>query len=991
MPLPSPLLEEFSRRLEEPLAWAMRCIREVVASSGQADDRWQAVWAAAGPGQQRAMADLIRLLRADRDVAQRWLEPPPDAALIERWWAVARGASTQLRPEVEQEPALHSALGRLRERYLEASSTANPEAALKALLPELAALRGQSRHPGTEREVLEFQAELHYELGRRLAQAKHPEEAIREFGESLRLATDHELPALADAARLALAGHYRRGAADIDEALRQILPLWRQGGSGPPTLGRARLAVQLAHIYTQVRDHYECRRYIRQAEACLQAVGLDYPIDRSFPTALSAWLAALQPSARLPNDLRRDLYGALTLHIEIAKLYTDLLPEGPARGPWYERVDSLTTVTQELQEADQRRYREDARLMEGLYAEGNASPRSPALDFPTPAAATLSARIDGYRRRLDADGGDEDLVKALRADLEQAGQLALSHLRLAFHWLLGEALAGMERNDEAMTEFRKAYALSMADGDLDSALYALNWELICYAAEQHQERLDLCCRAIGLIEKARRDISTPYQQSAFLADKQSFYQLGMIAAFKLGQYEEMLRIGELIKSRNLQLPNAADRRDAPRRAALKNKLEAIAIRLQSTTEVESVDLRRERQLLWDQWAVDQAALSTAAERPEWSLPALQATLKAGEAILSYHLLDASVLLVGAIDRERVVFVRQLAKAEGWLARLAPLPAPGFAAAFRARVAAGQQRGIRLPTAGKDEEWDGRPLADFLLPAALHPLLADKDRLYVAPHRQLHEVPFQMLPFREGFLIEQFAISYLPNLSCRLFPTPAASPGGLLLVGADQYAPAGRRRLPNLPGAAGEVRELESAYAHKGTPLRALLNEGATRHRLQALDETGELAGFRVLHLALHGEDLPGDAPLDARLFLRDAPIDGFDISLWRLRADLVVLSCCFAGSRPVAGRGLQYLPGDDLFGLQAAFFAAGARRVLGALWPVDDEAGKRLMLLFHRRLADQEPARALQSATLAYLREAPEERQHPAYWAPFFLTELYKL
>ncbi|WP_296896052.1 CHAT domain-containing protein, partial [Thiohalocapsa sp.] len=769
-----------------------------------------------------------------------------------------------------------------------------PVAALQAVLPELEGLQTQSRQPDTIREVRAFQAELHYELGQRFAQARQPEAAVRAFQDGLHIATTYGGTALADAARLALAGLYRRGAADIDAALRQILPLWQERDGGTATLDRARLAVQLAHIYAQVRDHYECRRYIREAEASLQAIGLGYPIDRSFPTALSGWLEALQPSLRQPNDLRRDLYGALTLHIELAKLYTDILPEGLAREPWYERVDTLRAVTQDLQEADQRQYHSDARLQGRLYGDENDVPAAPVLDFPSARVTALNARIDGYRRRLDAEEVDEDLLHALRADLEQAGRLGVAHLRLAFHWLLGEALTGMERHAEAMAEFRAAYDLSVAEGDLDSALYALNWELICYTPGQHQERLDVCCRAIGLIERARHDISTPYQQSAFLADKQSFYQLGMIAAFKLGQYGEMLRIGELIKSRNLQISTAAGRRAGSRRAALKKKLEDIAARLRRASDEESADLRRARQLFWDQWTVDQAAPAAAGDSPEWSLEALQATLEAGEAILSYHLLDSSVLLVGIIDREQVVLVRQLAESEDWLARVVLRPPPGGDAAFRARVAPGQSRGILLPAATENDGWDGRALADFLLPVALHPLLAGKTRLYITPHRQLHEVPFQALPFQDGFLIEQFAISYLPNLSCRLYPAPPVPQGGLLLVGADQYAPAGRLHLPNLPGAASEVMQLQAAYERRGASVRALLHEGATRRRLQALDAAGELAGFRLLHLALHGADLPGDAPLDARPFLRHAPTAGFAFSPLRPPADLVVLGCCFA-------------------------------------------------------------------------------------------------
>src|SRR6266699_3222337 len=61
-----------------------------------------------------------------------------------------------------------------------------------------------------------------------------------------------------------------------------------------------------------------------------------------------------------------------------------------------------------------------------------------------------------------------------------------------------------------------------------------------------------------------------------------------------------------------------------------------------------------------------------------------------------------------------------------------------------------------------------------------------------------------------------------------------------------------------------------------------------------------------------------------------------EIANWQLRANLVVLSACCSGQRPISGRWMEELPGDELFGLQSAFFMAGARRMLSCLWPVDD-------------------------------------------------------
>jgi hypothetical protein len=47
--------------------------------------------------------------------------------------------------------------------------------------------------------------------------------------------------------------------------------------------------------------------------------------------------------------------------------------------------------------------------------------------------------------------------------------------------------------------------------------------------------------------------------------------------------------------------------------------------------------------------------------------------------------------------------------------------------------------------------------------------------------------------------------------------------------------------------------------------------------------------------------------------------------------------------------------GDEMFGLPAAFFSAGAHEVLGALWPVKDETVLAMMPALHQHLADGLP------------------------------------
>jgi CHAT domain-containing protein len=150
-----------------------------------------------------------------------------------------------------------------------------------------------------------------------------------------------------------------------------------------------------------------------------------------------------------------------------------------------------------------------------------------------------------------------------------------------------------------------------------------------------------------------------------------------------------------------------------------------------------------------------------------------------------------------------------------------------------------------------------------------------------------------------------------------------------------------------------------------------------------------LSRFSCIHLAGHAENILGDTPLESHLYLYDAVLDGLEIAGWRLPAELVVLSACSAGQRAISGRGLAEVPGDELFGLQAAFFAAGSRWIISPLWPVVDDVGLRLMQTLHHNLATGcTPEVAHQRAVKAFLADAGVKWRRPYYWAPFYVTAM---
>ncbi|KIX77115.1 hypothetical protein SF12_15410, partial [Streptomyces sp. MBRL 601] len=140
-----------------------------------------------------------------------------------------------------------------------------------------------------------------------------------------------------------------------------------------------------------------------------------------------------------------------------------------------------------------------------------------------------------------------------------------------------------------------------------------------------------------------------------------------------------------------------------------------------------------------------------------------------------------------------------------------------------------------------------------------------------------------------------------------------------------------------------------------------------------------------------------DRDRTAQLLLRDGSLSAEEltdaVAAVPGRLGLVLLAACRSH---VSGRGH-----DEAFSLATAFLVAGARSVVGSLWPVPDEATSVLMYLIHHhlRVDHMPPARALRQAQLWMLGAAPAlppdlppelaaraarvDRRDPRNWAAF--------
>ncbi|HTI06011.1 MAG TPA: CHAT domain-containing tetratricopeptide repeat protein [Gemmatimonadales bacterium] len=271
--------------------------------------------------------------------------------------------------------------------------------------------------------------------------------------------------------------------------------------------------------------------------------------------------------------------------------------------------------------------------------------------------------------------------------------------------------------------------------------------------------------------------------------------------------------------------------------------------------------------------------------------------------------------------------------------------------------------------------------DLIEPVEASGLLAGKQALIIAPHAELHYVPFAALLASESpdqYLVQRYRITTVPSASVWLAlrrRDDARASGAAAASRVLALAP----RVTALPGSAAEVGAIERLY---GTRALVLTGPRASKRALR-----DAASGREIIHFATYGV-LNKDNPLFSFVELSAAGSDDGRLEVHEvfgldLHARLVVLSAC----QTALGAGtLADVPqGDDWVSLVEAFHFAGASKVLATLWPVEDRATADLMALFYAALEAGRPeSEALAEAQRTILRKNPTA--HPFYWAGFTLS-----
>ena len=259
-------------------------------------------------------------------------------------------------------------------------------------------------------------------------------------------------------------------------------------------------------------------------------------------------------------------------------------------------------------------------------------------------------------------------------------------------------------------------------------------------------------------------------------------------------------------------------------------------------------------------------------------------------------------------------------------------------------------------------------------------LINGNELIFVPESSLWSVPFAALMDSESnYLCDSFRVRTIPSLTTlRLindYPDDFHNKKSALLVGD-----------PCLEGVLFEGRKLD--------PLPCAREEVVIIGRILGADPLiGEearkdevlrrLPSVALIHFAAHGRMETGEIALAPRSTCSSQPFVEEDFILTmkdvldiRIRARLVVLSCCHSGRGEIKAEGVV--------GIARAFLGAGAHSVLVSLWAIDDEATLVFMKHFYEELVTGKLASEALNQAMKSMKES-EEFSDVKYWAPFVL------
>jgi len=239
---------------------------------------------------------------------------------------------------------------------------------------------------------------------------------------------------------------------------------------------------------------------------------------------------------------------------------------------------------------------------------------------------------------------------------------------------------------------------------------------------------------------------------------------------------------------------------------------------------------------------------------------------------------------------------------------------------------------------------------------------------------ISEIPEQYYDFRtQAYMLWDHQISYCYSMSLyRELQQKQESKAEMSLVFAPEFEE---------ENTLGQLKFNEAEALHVARQTSGKILSGVACTAFAVREQLKGSTAYQVIHFATHGvadiangkdSYLQFAGPADSnRLYARE-------LYNYSLGARLVYLSACETG-------GGQLRRGEGIISIARAFFYAGTRSLVTALWSISDERAKDLTISFYDELMSGESIDgSVARAQRSYLQNISVENRsfaHPAYWS----------
>lgn len=533
---------------------------------------------------------------------------------------------------------------------------------------------------------------------------------------------------------------------------------------------------------------------------------------------------------------------------------------------------------------------------------------------------------------------------------------------------LGQAYKVLKNYAEAEKSLKKALELAK-----NMALREVQWRCMFELAElklkqgRQESARQLLTEAIDVIETMRADIKILQLRDGFISNKLTVYETLVHLLIDMGRPDKAFDVAERSRARNfidllgnqrLNLYGAVNQELYNRYQTLRSRIEENeALMAQAPDKTEQMAYQEILERVKDEY--QELLIEIMQKNPElasivsvnpMNLGDVKALLEPGIALVIYYVVPD------------LVFTWIVTKTKDELVKTA-----------MDRDALGEQvlRYRQMIQNLNPVEEQSERLYSLLVNPVL-PHIQGQKTLGIIPHGSLHHLSFATLSDGENYLVDSYPLFYLPSASVMRYTIGKRRDDknvNVLAIGNPELEDPALA----LPFAEHEVEAIKWNFPQ----IKIVTGKEATESWVLE-----HIENYGIIHLASHGEFDPVN-PLFSAIKLRsDAVADGDfrarDVFGIHLNADLVVLSACQTGLGKIT-------KGDEVIGLNRAFFYAGTHAIVATLWRVSDVSTAILIKQFYRSYTRKNKADSLRRAMLHVKNRYP----HPGYWGAFTLVGDY--